>query len=90
MAARVKKLLHDEETRARIQISQIINRLEGHVFGKIELSPTQVKSAEILLRKRLPDLTAADNKTEVTHVYVAELPPVALSPDEWQAQNKLQ
>lgn len=60
MAARVRKIRHDEETRAKIQTSQLINRLQSHVLGKVELSPTQVRSAEILLKKTIPDLSATE------------------------------
>lgn len=51
---------HDDRTRAKIQTSQIINRLQEHAFGKVDLSPTQVRAAEVLLRKTLPDLTATE------------------------------
>ena len=47
---------HDERTRAKIQTSQIINRLTKHVKGEIEMSSSQVRAAEILLKKSLPDL----------------------------------
>ncbi len=47
---------HDERTRAKIQTSQIINRLEKLVKGEIEMSAQQIRAAEILLRKSLPDL----------------------------------
>jgi hypothetical protein len=87
MAARTRKILHDDETRARIQVSQIINRLEKHILGLIELSPTQVRSAEILLKKRIPDLSSTENKTEVTHRYVADVPQVAATVDEWHKQH---
>jgi hypothetical protein len=62
MAARSVKIRHDEETRAKIQTSQLLNRLNDHVFGKdgksVEISQTQMKAIEILLRKTLPDLSA--------------------------------
>jgi len=48
---------HDARTRAKIQTSQILNRLYDHFQGKVELTPAQVKSAEILLKKTLPDLS---------------------------------
>lgn len=57
MAVR-KRLLHDDATRQKIQTSQLINRLQGNALGQVELSPTQQKSIEILLRKSLPDLSA--------------------------------
>lgn len=47
--------------RKKIQASQIINRLFSHIQGELELSPTQIKAAEIILRKIEPDL----NKTDV-------------------------
>jgi hypothetical protein len=62
MAARTVKIRHDEETRAKIQTSQLLNRLNDHVFGKdgaaVDISQTQMKAIEILLRKTLPDLSA--------------------------------
>lgn len=60
MAARSRKIRHDENTRLKIQTSQLINRLMDHVVGKIELSNTQVQAAQILLKKSLPDLQATE------------------------------
>jgi hypothetical protein len=87
MAARTKKIRHDEETRAKIQTSQIINRLQDHILGKLELSPTQVRCSEILLKKTIPDLSSTENKTEVVHRYVARLPNKAANSEVWQQQN---
>lgn len=60
MAARTVKIRHDDNTRAKIKTSQIINRLTGHVMGKIDLSATQVSAGLGLLRKTLPDLSQAE------------------------------
>lgn len=57
MAARTRKIRHDENTRLKIQAAQLINRLQGHANGKVDLSPTQVRAIEVLLRKTLPDLS---------------------------------
>lgn len=54
---------HDDRTRAKIQTSQIINRLTSFVNGKCEMSAAQVSAALGLLRKTLPDLSQAT----VTH-----------------------
>lgn len=48
---------HDDRTRAKIQTSQIINRLNSFVNGRVEMSPAQVTAALGLLRKTLPDLS---------------------------------
>ena len=60
---------HDDRTRAKIQTSQIINRLEKLVKGEIDMTAQQVAAANILLRKTLPDLSAVtmDGKMTVAH-----------------------
>lgn len=68
MAARTRRIVCDENTRLKIQASQIINRLTNHILGEVEMSPSQVTAALGLLRKTLPDLaaqhvTSEDGKT---------------------------
>jgi hypothetical protein len=87
MAARSMKIRHDDETRAKIKTSQLINRLSDHVLGTVDLKPTQVAAALGLLRKTIPDLSQAENKTEIVHRYVARLPNKAANPETWQKQN---
>jgi hypothetical protein len=55
VAAR-KQNWHTEETRQKIKVSQLLNRLNSHAEGELELSPTQLRAIEILLKKSLPDL----------------------------------
>jgi hypothetical protein len=69
--------------REKIRASQLINRLHKCAFGEISLTMTQVRAIEILLRKSIPDLAAAEIKSEQTRRYVVEVPPV-LDRDEWQ------
>jgi hypothetical protein len=54
---------HDDRTRAKIQTSQIINRLTSFVNGEVEMSAPQVTAALGLLKKTLPDLS----HSEVNH-----------------------
>lgn len=88
MAARTHKIRHDDETRAKIQTSQIINRLQSHILGTVDLKPTQVQAALGLLKKTIPDLSQAENKTEVLHRYVARVPEKAATPEIWQEQHR--
>ncbi len=60
MAARKRKIRHDDETRAKIQAAQIINRLHNHLMGKVDMDSAQVSSAKTLLAKVLPDLKAVE------------------------------
>ena len=59
MAARIRKH-HQDEVRARIQVSQLINVLEKQALNDdaADISPSRLKAIEILLRKSLPDLSA--------------------------------
>lgn len=52
MAARLNRR-HQDLVREKIGVGQIIDRLEKCIAGEIELSPTQVQSARILLDKSL-------------------------------------
>lgn len=66
MAARKLRPFHTDEIRAKIQASQLINRLTDHALGKVELSSTQVRAIEVLLKKSVPDLTAVDINANVS------------------------
>lgn len=56
----------------------LVNRLTDHVVGKVEMSPTQVRAAEVLLRKTLPDLSAVhstdSNKERSLEDWLESLP----------------
>ena len=70
---------HQDEVRARIQVSQIVNVLENQALGKgDDLSPARLKAIEILLRKSLPDLSAI----ELTGADGGAIRIVASAPDE--------
>ena len=57
MAARINAK-HDERTRAKIQTSQLVNRLQSFANGEAELTRDQIKAIEVLLKKSLPDLSS--------------------------------
>jgi hypothetical protein len=58
MAARIRKT-HQEDVRAKIQASQLINVLQNYALGATEgeLPMSRLKAIEILLRKSVPDLS---------------------------------
>ncbi len=60
MGARIMppKKLWQDELRERIDAKAAIDLLNDCVAGKVEPTAIQVKSAEILLRKKLPDLAS--------------------------------
>ncbi len=74
MAARTKRIVCDENTRKKIQATQLIKRLTKHIltfpdsetFTKEFMHTSQVNAALGLLKKILPDLAIIDLKAEVT------------------------
>ncbi len=84
MAARTNRPLHSAPDRARIQTSQLLNRLEKCALNELELRSDQLKSIEILLNKSMPNLASVEsfNQTEV-NVISAE----PLSPEAWAAKH---
>lgn len=69
MAARTRKLFIDDRTREKIRTTQLINRLQNHVFSddpKAKLDQSQIKAIEILLRKSVPDLSAVEGNVSMS------------------------
>jgi hypothetical protein len=87
MAARKNKIRHDENTRLKIKAGQLTERLQNHALGFCEMTPTQVKAAEICLRKIMPDLSMVESNSTVEHRYVARVPDKAASPQDWLEKN---
>jgi hypothetical protein len=61
MAARKNKVTLSETWKDRISATMILNRLVSHVEGNLELSPTQIKAADIILKKVVPDLARTEH-----------------------------
>lgn len=57
---RQKIIPYDERLSARIKSGKILKRLQDHVFGITELSQTQIRAAQILLNKVMPDIKAIE------------------------------
>ena len=77
-----------EACRAKIKTTQIINRLQGHLSGDFELTPTQVRCAEILLNKSLASLTATELTGDVAS-FVMRLPEPAADTASWERTNSV-
>ena len=45
-----------ENTRTHIKTVKLAKRLQKHALGQLELSTSQIRAAEILLKKTLPDM----------------------------------
>ena len=67
MAARLRAK-HQDEIRAKIQTSQLINRLNKHIDGEIELTSSQVDAIKFLVNK-----TLSNAPTEIEQNITGEL-----------------
>ena len=68
MAKRIRAH-HQEEVKAKIQASQLINVLQNHALGSSEneLKPTQIDAAKFLLNKILSNApTQIEQETDLT------------------------
>jgi hypothetical protein len=57
-----------EKVRQRIRVGVILRRVQDHVLGNLEMSQTQLKAAEILLKKAIPDLKGVEHSGTVNHI----------------------
>lgn len=72
MAARKRKVQHDDATREKIRTSQLLNRLHAYALSEkdpqtqkaVKLETGQVRAIEILLRKSMPDLSQVEGTLE--------------------------
>jgi hypothetical protein len=83
-AGKRKLPFHPDEVRQLIKVQWLVGRLHKHVEAEC-MTPSQVRAAEILLRKVVPDLSNTVVNGEVNVRYVVELPPV-LTREEWLAK----
>jgi len=84
MAARKSTPFLDERWRQKIQASMLINRLTDHAAGRNEMTATQVRAAEILLKKILPDLAAVEYSGETSVKYEVSSEP--MTAEQWKAE----
>jgi hypothetical protein len=59
MAAR-KKRFHDQKTKDLIRASQLLNSLTKFALGKSTMKSAQVRAAEIVIGKSIPDLKSVE------------------------------
>ena len=73
MAARSTKEL-TEQWKSKIQSSLLINRLNEHAKGKKDMTSTQIKAAEILLKKVMPDMKHIEGQVDANITVIINKP----------------
>jgi hypothetical protein len=67
--ARRKQVSHSQATKSRIKTTQLVIRLQSNAFGTLKhpMNRDQIRCAEILLKKTLPDLASLHVEAELDH-----------------------
>jgi len=87
MPARINKIRHDDNTRAKIQVARLINRFQAHFDGECELTATQIQAGKILLDRALPMLQSVEVSGEVSMTKVIRAPSLADTAASWTAEH---
>jgi len=84
MAARMREK-HQDEVRAKIQTSQLINRVQKYAMGELtdeEVSSNRLNAIKLLLGKALPDLSAVQIDGKVDGQFTIQITRFADKPTE--------
>jgi hypothetical protein len=74
----------DQRVREKIQASMLIRALHDCVEGRNQMTSVQVRAAEVLLRKVVPDLAAVEYSGETTVKY--EISSEPMTAEQWKAE----
>jgi hypothetical protein len=85
MAARTRKIFHDEDTRKRIKAAAIIDRLQNFALGSNPdaMSRAQIAAAVGLLHKVLANPVSVDVTCDKSTTYVLRAPEQSESTEAW-------
>jgi hypothetical protein len=83
MPARKTPLL-DQRVREKIQASMLIRALHDCVAGRNQMTSVQVRAAEVLLKKVVPDLASVEYSGETTVKY--EISGEPMTAEEWKRE----
>lgn len=67
MAARKRRLTLSDSWKDNIRAGVLAQRLYSHANGELELSSSQIKAADILLKKLIPDLGRTELVGDAEH-----------------------
>lgn len=74
-----------DKVRQRIQVSMLVQRLQKHVLGKVKMTSTQVRAAEVLLARTLPTLTQTELNVD-GQLGTYDISDKPLTAEQWAAQ----
>lgn len=80
--------VYAEKVRARIKAGGIVQRLQKHVLGEVQMSASQVTAALGLLRKVVPDVSHMEHSGEVNvNNFAVPLTQPSQEAPEWERRT---
>lgn len=77
-----------EKVRARIKAGGIVHRLQKHVLGEIQMSPSQVAAGLGLLRKVVADVSHVEHSGDVNvNTFAVPLTQAMEESPEWERRT---
>jgi hypothetical protein len=70
------------KTRDAIQTGLLVNRLQDHAVGNIEMTTSQIRAAQILLNKTIPDLKAIEHSGDAENPVITKIEKHIVDPKE--------
>lgn len=64
MAARKRKVTLTDDWKANIRAGVLMARLYDHALGEVEMSQSQIKAAQIVIGKVIPDVARTEHTGE--------------------------
>jgi hypothetical protein len=93
MAARNRRIQVSDEWRQKIAAGttagMLMKRLRDNSLGTLDppMTQGQIRSAEIVLAKIVPNLSSVDHSGEINHNHVARVPEPQPDLNTWQLQH---
>jgi len=81
MAARTLRPNHQADIKAKIQTTQLINRLNKHIDGEIELTNTQIDAIKFLINKTLSNAPTEIDQNITGDLEITKIERSIVNPD---------
>ena len=70
--------------RRRIQTGKILTRVQQHSLGMIDMKPSELSAAKLLLDKAMPSMQAVQSEISETKSFVVHTPMNIPGDDQWE------
>ena len=81
---RKRPIINRETMIARIKLAKLIDKVQAHAMGEVSMTATELRAAEMLINKHLPNVQSVESVVDQKQTFVVETPPERATTDEWE------